>query len=89
LVEVILDGQFTFADHNAFRRVIDEIADKSPKNCTIDLSQVSYLDSAAVGMLLLLRERLDEGKISLRGGSSSVKELIRIAKLATLFNIED
>jgi anti-anti-sigma factor len=88
-VEVLLEGRFTFTDHDSFRRLIDELGGAAPLRCTVDLSAVSYLDSAAVGMLLLMRERLDRSKIVLKGGSSSVKELIRIAKLGTLFEIAD
>lgn len=88
-VELLLEGRFTFTDHDSFRRLIDEIGEPEPRHCTIDLSAVTYLDSAAVGMLLLMRERLDRSKIVLKGGSPSVKELIRIAKLGTLFDIAD
>ncbi|PKU24181.1 STAS domain-containing protein [Telmatospirillum siberiense] len=89
-VELFLEGRFTFADHESFRHIIEELgADAPPRQCTIDLTEVSYLDSAAVGMLLLMRERFDRSKITLKGGSSSVKELIRIAKLGTLFDIAD
>ncbi len=88
-VELHLEGRFTFTDHESFRRLIEELGGAAPRQCTIDLSAVTYLDSAAVGMLLLMRERLDRSKIVLKGGSPSVKELIRIAKLGTLFDIAD
>lgn len=87
-VELTLEGRFTFTDHDTFRHIIDDLGGSAPRHCVINLSAVSYLDSAAVGMLLLMRERLDRSKITLKGGSSSVKELIRIAKLGTLFDIE-
>jgi anti-anti-sigma factor len=88
-IELLLEGRFTFADHESFHRLIDELGDSQPSHCIIDLSSVTYLDSAAVGMLLLMRERLDHGRIALKGGCPSVKELIRIAKLGTLFEIAD
>lgn len=89
-VELSLEGRFTFADHESFRLLIEELGTGTPpRQCTIDLTAVSYLDSAAVGMLLLMRERFDRSKIVLKGGSPSVKELIRIAKLGTLFDIAD
>jgi len=89
VIELLLEGRFTFADHESFHRLIDELGNSRPSHCIIDLSSVTYLDSAAVGMLLLMRERLDHGKIVLKGGSPSIKELIRIAKLGTLFEIAD
>jgi anti-anti-sigma factor len=88
-VELLLEGRFTFTDHDSFRRLIEELGATEPQHCTIDLSAVTYLDSAAVGMLLLMRERFDRCKIVLKGGRSSVRELIRIAKLGTLFDIAD
>lgn len=87
-VGLFLEGRFTFADHEPFRLLLEELDDGTPfAECTIDLDEVSYLDSAAVGMLLLMRERFDRSRIVLKGGSPSVKELIRIAKLGTLFDI--
>ena len=88
-VKLRLEGRFTYTDHGSFHRLIDELDDGTPSPCVIDLSAVSYMDSAAVGMLLLMRERFDNGKIALKGGRGSVKELIRIAKLETLFDIVD
>ncbi|HLN24669.1 MAG TPA: STAS domain-containing protein [Patescibacteria group bacterium] len=90
-VELILDGRFTFADHAQFRQDVDEICGLPGRHCLVDLSAVSYMDSAAVGMLLLIRERVETkgGHVSLRGGSPPVKDLIRIAKLGSVFTILD
>ncbi|MDR3439694.1 STAS domain-containing protein [Telmatospirillum sp.] len=84
-----LEGRFTFTDHEAFRQLINEFGDTPPQHLTIDLNAVTYLDSAAVGMLLLLREHFDRIRIVLKGGNSTVKELIRIAKLGTLFDLAE
>jgi anti-anti-sigma factor len=89
IVELSLEGRFTFTDHDAFRHLIEELTALAPSALSVDLSNVTYLDSAAVGMLLLLRERFDPCRIVLKGATGSIKELIRIAKLATLFDVTD
>lgn len=88
-VELVIEGRFTFTDHEAFQHVVVDLVRLRPTHCVIDLSAADYLDSAAVGMLVLLREQLDRSKLVLKGGNSSIKELIRIARLATLFEIAD
>lgn len=90
-VDIVLDGRFTFADHEAFRGIIDEVHELAGACCRVDLKAVPYIDSAALGMLLLLRERLESRKcaIALRGGGPQVKEVFRVAKLGKWFKIED
>ena len=90
-VELILDGRFTFADHAQFRKDIDSVCETPARHCLVDLSAVSYMDSAAVGMLLLIRDRMEAkgGRVTLRGGGPSVKDLIRIAQLGSVFTILD
>jgi anti-anti-sigma factor len=88
-ISLLLEDRFTFNDHEAFRQVMDSVVKAAPSRLTIDLSKAVYLDSAAVGMLLMLRERLDRISIVLKGGNQTVKELIRIAKLGTLFDLAD
>lgn len=86
---LVLENRFTFTDHEAFRHVIEDLGDRPPSDLTIDLSGLIYMDSAAVGMLLLLRERLDRIRIVLKGANTPVRDLIRIARLGTLFDLSE
>lgn len=86
---VKLRGRFTFETHKTFRNAFDaELAAKCDK-IIIDLGAVEYIDSAALGMLLLARERASAvGKqIELANCSGSAKAVLDIANFQKLFVI--
>jgi anti-sigma B factor antagonist len=64
---------------------------RSHADLTIDLAQVSQIDTAGVQMIMLLKkESHDLGHIVLlTGHSQPVKELINLLRLATLFDLEE
>ena len=53
----------------------------------IDLGKVDYMDSAALGMLLLLQERADSRQITLVNASGVVSQLLDVANFGRVFNI--
>ena len=89
--EISLSGRFTFSDHGTFRTMIGEMEDSGSRRHVIDLSQIEFIDSAGLGMLLLAR---DEGKrknldVSLRRPQGQVKRMLEVARFDTMFNIEE
>ena len=87
---VLLKGQFTFTDNERFRHLLNLVLEQRPAQFWIDLEEVSYIDSAALGMLLLLRERMEEEKLilTLRSPHGQVKQLFDLSKFDNLFTIE-
>ncbi len=52
-----LQGRFDFSVHREFREAVKSAVSASAvREIEIDLSAVSYMDSSALGMLLLSRE---------------------------------
>jgi HptB-dependent secretion and biofilm anti anti-sigma factor len=54
----------------------------------IELSGVEYVDSAALGMLLVLRERVGLATICLRGARGQPLEVLRMTKFDRMFSME-
>lgn len=81
-VQIKVSGRFDFSMHRLFREVWSE-AGKAPK-CVIDMRETSYVDSSALGMLLLLRE--DYQKVEIRNCPAAVRKVFSIAKFETLFD---
>jgi anti-anti-sigma factor len=82
-----INGRFDFSLHRAFR---DAYRDQAPSlSYVVDLSGTEYLDSSALGMLLLLREHAggDNAKVRLAGASPDVRRLLDIARFAQLFEL--
>lgn len=86
-----LDGRFNFDSHREFRGAYDpQLGNSAVSNLEIDLSKVEYLDSSALGMLLMLRERAQASnkKLVLRKPSASVAQILDIANFSRLFEIK-
>lgn len=85
---VTLDGRFDFNSHYELRKTTDALLDDAAiRELTVDLTRVDYMDSSALGMLLLLRERCQaRGKsVSLAGARGNVKLVLEVANFHTLF----
>ena len=86
---IAIGGRFDFSEHKAFR---DAYAQVEVKNVAIvvDLKNTEYLDSSALGMLLVLRERAggDRADIILRGAREGISEVLSISRFGQLFTIE-
>jgi HptB-dependent secretion and biofilm anti anti-sigma factor len=85
-----LSGRFDFHVNRPFREAC-EAALKGPgiKELDIDLSRVDYMDSSALGMLLLIREyaTANNQQMSLSGCKGTVKQILDIANFGRLFTI--
>jgi anti-anti-sigma factor len=85
-----LNGRFNFDSHREFRGAYDpHLSNSQVANLEIDLSKVEYLDSSALGMLLMLRERAQAAnkKLTLCKPSPSVAQILDIANFSKLFEI--
>jgi len=81
-------SRFDLHSHRAFRDAYQPgLEQDAVKLVRVDLSETDYIDSAALGMLLLLRRQCrDTGRVvSLTGARGMVAEVLRIAKFDTLF----
>lgn len=87
---LILNGRFDFSSHREFRNACDE-ALQAPeiKEIEADFSRVDYLDSSALGMLLLLRERAQNAnqKVALTNCTGLVQQVLDVANFQRLFAI--
>jgi anti-sigma B factor antagonist len=70
-------------------QLFDFLGKYSPKRLILNLSQVPYMDSSAIAVLVeaLRRVRTLGGKICLVGLQPRVQGLLEIARLGTIFTI--
>jgi anti-anti-sigma factor len=86
-----LNGRFDFHSHRDFRAAYEQaLESKQAKTVEVNFDGVDYLDSSALGMLLLLREKADaSGKqIVLAGLRGTVKQVLDVANFGKLFTIK-
>jgi len=69
--------------------LLDMISRQSPSRLVLNLSEVPYMDSSAVAVLVesLQKLRKTGGRVFLTGLQPRVKGLLEIARLGTIFNI--
>src|ERR1035438_6649568 len=85
-----LGGRFDFNAHREFKEAYSSLlAESSIQSMEVNLSSVEYLDSSALGMLLMLRERAQTAnkQISLSHPNPTVFKILDIANFNKLFTI--
>lgn len=88
--KVTLAGRFDFTLHKEFREVTQRMLDENElKHIEIDLKDVDYLDSSALGILLLLKDRATQrgANICITGCRDNIRQILEIANFNKLFNI--
>jgi HptB-dependent secretion and biofilm anti anti-sigma factor len=88
--EAALSGRLTSADLVAFRDLLSQIKESKCNLVLIDLKNLSWIDSAGLGMLLLARETAAKGNLELvlRAPQGDVKSLLQLGRFETLFNVQ-
>ncbi|MBX9266741.1 STAS domain-containing protein [Chromobacterium violaceum] len=88
---IAVEGRFDFEQHEAFRACLDEaLARGSGLGLEVDLSRVDYLESSALGMLLVMRDRAKaQGieDIALTGCRGFVRKILDVASFDKFFTI--
>lgn len=88
-LKAVIAGNFTFSDHELFRKVLEHISSSEVKQVVINLASTSFVDSAAMGMFLLARDEASKhGKtLSLEGAGGQVKKMFDLANFKNLFSL--
>lgn len=82
-------GQFTFGDHGKFREMLAEFVDSGAESLQLYFDGVEYVDSAAIGMLLIAKEETDRQKkhFTVYHPRGQVEKVFRVSQLETLFPV--
>ncbi len=85
---IAVDGRFDFSAHQDFRKAYENVA-TAPATYRVDMRDASYLDSSALGMLLLLRDHAggDDADIAIINCNDDVKKILTISNFDQLFSI--
>ncbi len=84
-----ISGRFDFSLHNEFRNAYKDIV-VTAGTYTVDLGQTEYLDSSALGMLLLLKEyaEANSSTVKITNANSEIREILNIASFDKLFTLD-
>jgi len=86
-----IHGRFDFSLHSEFRKCSEEALDvQQAREIVVNLSRVDYLDSSALGMLLVLREKASgnaRNEVVLAGARGMVMQVLEVANFGRMFRI--
>jgi anti-anti-sigma factor len=84
---IFITGRFDFASHQDFRAAYANTP--GGLRYVVDLRGTSYLDSSALGMLLLLRDHAggERAQISITNCSADVSKILAISNFGKLFQV--
>ena len=86
-----LEGRFDFGTHRDFRAAVDKaLLETAGNQLVVDLGAVDYVDSSALGMLLMLRDKANtvHKTASLVNARGNVRQVLDIANFGKLFSID-
>lgn len=85
---IAVEGRFDFSTHQAFRDAYEQGGEPLPAY-VIDMTDTRYIDSSALGMLLLLRDYAggDHASVRIENCNSDVRRILAISNFEQLFSI--
>ncbi|WP_445366343.1 STAS domain-containing protein [Methylomonas sp. BW4-1] len=88
VLSIKISGRFDFGVHNEFREAT-KLVESGVKLIEVDLVGTEYLDSSALGMLLVLRDKMagDKSAIRIKNSRTEVKKILEIANFDKLFTL--
>ena len=83
-----IQDRFDFSVHQAFRNAYENVKTE-PKHYVVDMKDTTYIDSSALGMLLLLRDHAggESANIDIVNCNPDVKKILTISNFEQLFKI--
>jgi len=86
-----MSGRFDFQVHREFKDAYTKLTDNVAVNeIELEMSKVDYLDSSALGMLMLLNQRCKTASkaLALLNTSAAVTQIFEVANFDKIFNIK-
>ena len=89
-VRIDVKGRFDYKVSKDFREAYRHIPGRDGIAYHVDLKDVDFMDSSALGMLLLLREHAISrgGVVIIQHPSETIDKILRVANFEQLFEIE-
>lgn len=86
---ILLPNRFDYSFHNEFQsKCIGAIDDREVKEIIFDFSRVEYVDSAALGMMMMWQRRSAAAskKMIIRGAKGATEQILNMANMHRIFD---
>lgn len=92
VARISMMGRFDFQVHREFKDAYTPLVENAAvREIEVEMSKVDYLDSSALGMLMLLNERAkgSNKSVSLLNTSGVVSQVLEVANFSKIFVIRN
>lgn len=88
-ITIQISETLSFEDHDNFRGLLDQLQSSGCKKCVIDLNQLSSIDSAGLGMLMIAFETAEKAGLDflINKPQGQVKRLLEISEFEKVMSI--
>lgn len=88
--EAHLSERLSFADNGIFRKLLEEMLASKTRHWILNVSGLSSVDSAGLGMFIIAMENAKKAGLSLvlRSPTEHVRKLIELSKMDKLIRVE-
>jgi HptB-dependent secretion and biofilm anti anti-sigma factor len=85
-----VSGDMTVSDRGEFDVLLSRVFNSGNRNVLVDMKGLDYMDSAGLGMLLMIHKKAEEqgAKVTIKNPEGEVKEMLDLARFDILFAIE-
>ena len=83
-----LPSRFDYSYHRQFGEMYTPLIENSVcKELILDFTQVEYLDSSALGMMVLLHKKFSNHnrKVKIKGARGATEEILKMANMQKIF----
>ncbi|GAA4253233.1 STAS domain-containing protein [Azospirillum formosense] len=89
-LEVLLSGRLEFTDHDSLPDIVDLLNGEATRRFVLDMDGLTFIDSAGIGMLLILQDEAEQRniKLVLRKLQGDVLRSIDLARIGEVVTIE-
>ena len=88
---IALEGRMDAASRDLLQAAGDRMAEMGAKHIVVDMTRLTYISSAGLGVLVRLSSILGKAgcSVSLSGANGVLRTVLEISKINTLFRIYD
>ena len=84
-----LKGRCDFKSRHAYQSAMDQAFQSTPESVILDFTEVSYLDSAGLGLLALSHKKFSESAIAviIAAPPEPIRQILQLANMGKIFPI--
>ena len=84
-------GRCDFKSRHAYQSAMDQASQNSPESVILDFTEITYIDSAGLGLLALSHKKFSEKAITLiiAAPPEPVRQILNLANMGKIFPICD